>query len=127
RLSRARPATSLSASSNPTVPGLSSSSGADRRNSPDPPMNFSFDFSGKRVLVTGGVSGIGRAVSLAFLGAGAEVIACGLTEQELEAARNDPMFGRIDIAKLDVTDRQAVDQLVGGLPSLDVEIGRAHV
>ena len=90
-------------------------------------MNFSFDFSGKRVLVTGGVSGIGRAVSLAFLGAGAEVIACGLTEQELAAARNDPMFGRIDIAKLDVTDRKAVDRLVGGLPSLDVVVTSAGI
>ena len=60
-------------------------------------MNFSFDFSNKRVLVTGGVSGIGRAVSMAFLAAGAEVIACGLTEKELAAARADPGFARIDV------------------------------
>ena len=57
-------------------------------------MNISFDYSNKRVLVTGGVSGIGRAISLAYLAAGAQVIACGITEQELAAARSDPALRR---------------------------------
>lgn len=37
--------------------------------------NVRFHFTGKRVLVTGGVSGIGEAISLAFKHAGAEVVA----------------------------------------------------
>jgi NAD(P)-dependent dehydrogenase (short-subunit alcohol dehydrogenase family) len=90
-------------------------------------MNATFDFSSKRVLVTGGVSGIGRAVSLAFLAAGAEVIACGLTEQELAAARADPSFARIAVTRLDVTDKAAVDALVAGLPSLDVVVTSAGI
>jgi NAD(P)-dependent dehydrogenase (short-subunit alcohol dehydrogenase family) len=90
-------------------------------------MNFSFDYSGKRVLVTGGVSGIGRAVSLAFLAAGAEVIACGLTEKELDAARNDPVFGQITIVQLDVTDKQGVDRVVGEQPALDVVVTSAGI
>jgi NAD(P)-dependent dehydrogenase (short-subunit alcohol dehydrogenase family) len=90
-------------------------------------MNFTFDYTGKRVLVTGGVSGIGRAVSLAFMTAGAEVIACGLTEQELAAARADPAFARIAVVSLDVTDKAAVDKLIGGLDSLDVVVTSAGI
>ena len=88
-------------------------------------MNFTFDFSGKTVLVTGGVSGIGAAVSRAFNRAGARVIACGLTDGELGAARDDPEFAGIDIRKLDVTDLAAVNALVGGLSTLDCVINSA--
>jgi NAD(P)-dependent dehydrogenase (short-subunit alcohol dehydrogenase family) len=90
-------------------------------------MNFKFDYTGKRVLVTGGVSGIGRAVSLAFMAAGAEVVACGLTEQELAAARADPAFAKIGVVGLDVTDKAAVDKLIGGLDSLDVVVTSAGI
>jgi NAD(P)-dependent dehydrogenase (short-subunit alcohol dehydrogenase family) len=90
-------------------------------------MNFHFDYSSKRVLVTGGVSGIGRAISLAYLAAGAEVVACGLTEQELAAARADPAFAQITVAALDVTDKRAVDELVGGFESLDVVVTSAGI
>jgi len=90
-------------------------------------MNCSFDYSGKRVLVTGGVSGIGRAVALAFMAAGAEVIACGLTEQELSAARADPAFARISVVALDVTDKAAVDQVVAGLDGLDAVVTSAGI
>lgn len=90
-------------------------------------MNFKFDFSNKRVLVTGGVSGIGRAVAMAFSAAGAQVTACGLTAQELAAARGDPGFARIDVVALDVTDKAAVDALVAGLPSLDVVVTSAGI
>lgn len=82
-------------------------------------MNVRFDFTGRQVLVTGGVSGIGRAVSLAFKAAGASVIACGLTEDELLAARADTAFEGIRIEPLDVTDRAAVATLFDGLESLD--------
>ena len=90
-------------------------------------MNVSFDYSNKRVLVTGGVSGIGRAVALAFMAAGAEVIACGVTQEELAAARADPAFANINVAALDVTDKAAVDELIGGLASLDVVVTSAGI
>jgi NAD(P)-dependent dehydrogenase (short-subunit alcohol dehydrogenase family) len=38
------------------------------------------DFAGRVVVVTGGSKGIGRAISEAFLSAGAEVVVCGRTE-----------------------------------------------
>jgi NAD(P)-dependent dehydrogenase (short-subunit alcohol dehydrogenase family) len=88
-------------------------------------MNASFDYSGKIALVTGGVSGIGAATSLAFKRAGAQVIACGLTEEEIVAARANPEFKGMDIRKLDVTDPAAVQALVSGLSKLDFVVNSA--
>ena len=83
-------------------------------------MNFVFDFKGRTALVTGGVSGIGGAASRAFR-------ACGLTDAELAAARGDPAFAGIDVRALDVSDKAAVDALVGGLPALDFVVNSAGV
>lgn len=88
-------------------------------------MNFHFDFSGRTVLVTGGVSGIGAATSLAFKRAGASVIACGYTEQELAAARADPRFAGVDVRPLDVGDFETVKRLVGSLDTLDFVVNSA--
>ncbi len=81
--------------------------------------NFQFQFAGKTALITGGTSGIGAATSLAFKNAGAKVIACGVSEQEIDATRNDPMFAGIDIVRLDVTDHQAVKDLIDPMTELD--------
>jgi len=88
-------------------------------------MKASFDYSGRQVLVTGGTSGIGAATAIAFRRAGAQVIACGLTEQELSAARARPEFEGIELRQLDVADRAAVDSLVGGLARLDAVVNSA--
>lgn len=88
-------------------------------------MNVSFDYSGKTALVTGGVSGIGAATSLAFKRAGAQVIACGLTDDELAAARANAEFYGMDIRKLDVTDAAAVQKLIAGLSQLDFVVNCA--
>jgi NAD(P)-dependent dehydrogenase (short-subunit alcohol dehydrogenase family) len=88
-------------------------------------VNFSFDFSGKTALITGGVSGIGAAASVAFARAGAQVIACGLTDEELVTARADPAFAGIDIRRLDVLDTRAVNDLVSALPALDFVVNSA--
>lgn len=90
-------------------------------------MNFSFDFSGRVALVTGGTSGIGAAASRAFLRSGAQVVACGFTDAELEAARADPELGRARIERLDVRDKAAVDALVGGLERLDYVVNSAGI
>jgi NAD(P)-dependent dehydrogenase (short-subunit alcohol dehydrogenase family) len=88
-------------------------------------MNVSFDYSGKTVLVTGGTSGIGAATSLAFKRAGARVVACGFTPDEIAAARANPDFAGIDVRALDVSDKAAIDALVGGLDALDVVVNSA--
>lgn len=88
-------------------------------------MKASFDFSGRKVLVTGGTSGIGAATAVAFRRAGAAVVACGLTDQEIAAACARPDFEGIELHQLDVTDRAAVDALVGSLGSLDAVVNSA--
>ena len=78
-----------------------------------------FDFKLKSVLVTGGTSGIGRAVSEAFAGAGAEVVAAGLPCGEPSK--------RVTTAMLDVTDGVAVQRLIASMPALDIVVNAAGV
>lgn len=88
------------------------------------------DFSGKRVLVTGGTRGIGRGIVEAFLEAGARVALNGSTEESTAAA----------IAELDAGDRVVaapgsvasvaacaalVEAAVKGLGGLDVLVNNA--
>ena len=90
-------------------------------------MNVSFDFRGRTALVTGALSGIGAATSLALRNAGADVIACGYTQAEFDAASADDRFVGIDLRRLDVTDAAAVSTLVGGLDRLDFVVHSAGI
>jgi NAD(P)-dependent dehydrogenase (short-subunit alcohol dehydrogenase family) len=78
------------------------------------------DFKGKRVLVTGGTSGIGHAISEAFSVAGADVLAIGL-------AAGESLRIPIQTEILDITDAHAVENLVSGLPALDVVVNAAGI
>jgi NAD(P)-dependent dehydrogenase (short-subunit alcohol dehydrogenase family) len=78
------------------------------------------DFTGRSVLITGGTGGIGRAIAEAFSLAGANVIAAGLASNETL-----PSPARIKI--LDITDKAAVDELIGGIPELDIVVNAAGI
>src|SRR5215510_5220103 len=75
-------------------------------------------FTDRHVLVTGGTSGIGRAVTQAMANEGARVIATGLTEEEV--AGFSPINQRVRAERLDVRDDDAVRALVSRLNRLDV-------
>jgi NAD(P)-dependent dehydrogenase (short-subunit alcohol dehydrogenase family) len=75
-------------------------------------MNGSF--SGKVVLVAGGTGGLGRAVSLAFLQEGANVVATFREQEEFVALKSaaGAAASLLDGRRIDVTDEAAVAQLV---------------
>lgn len=72
------------------------------------------NLAGKIVLVAGGTGGLGRAVSLAFLDAGSQVIVTYVIDREFESLKSlagskaSSLSGR----KLDVTDEAAVERLI---------------
>jgi 3-hydroxybutyrate dehydrogenase len=86
-----------------------------------------FDFKGKRVLVTGASHGIGFAVAAAFAAAGADLVILSSTSDIHQAAeRIGGATGRPVRAELcDITDRPRVGSAVGGLGSLDVLVNNA--
>jgi 3-hydroxybutyrate dehydrogenase len=86
-----------------------------------------FDFSGRRVLVTGASHGIGFGVARAFAGAGAELaILSSTADIDDAAARIAAECGRpVQALQCDITDREAVRRTVGGLGALDVLVNNA--
>lgn len=81
-----------------------------------------FDFSGTKVLVTGGTSGIGHAVAVAFRDAGAHV---DVTGTRVSSGDYDTDLGGLVYHQLQMTDRTAIDDLGKSFGSLDVLINNA--
>ena len=87
-------------------------------------MTGPFDFSGKSVLVTGGTSGIGAAVTAAFRDAGATVMATGAFQQELDAL---PPAAAQQARVLDVRNPAAIAEMFAELPVLDILVNCAGI
>jgi len=93
-----------------------------------------FDFGNQRVIVTGGTRGIGAGISMAFLQAGATVIA---TYSANNAAanefrnKNEQYSSRLDIQKYDVSSSKEVKEFFKYLdekyPSLEVLVNNSGV
>jgi NAD(P)-dependent dehydrogenase (short-subunit alcohol dehydrogenase family) len=74
-------------------------------------------FTGKVTLVAGGTGGLGRAVSLAFLNEGAEVIVTYVAAEEFGDLKTiaGADFSRLTGRQVDVTDERAVQRLIDGI------------
>jgi meso-butanediol dehydrogenase/(S,S)-butanediol dehydrogenase/diacetyl reductase len=89
----------------------------------------SYDFTDKVVLVTGGGSGIGRAIVRAFLENGAIVAAVGRRAEKLEETFEGYDDARVLAIQADVSDRGAaaevVETVTGKFGRLDVFVNNA--
>ncbi len=92
-----------------------------------------FNFDSQRVLITGGTSGMGEAIAIAFVEAGANVIISGRNRDKadaiIEGLKDAP--GSIQFIAADVSDSSEcqilVSQAVGILDGLDIVVNSAGV
>jgi meso-butanediol dehydrogenase / (S,S)-butanediol dehydrogenase / diacetyl reductase len=78
---------------------------------------------GKRVVVTGGTSGIGAATSRRFVAAGARVVSVALAEEEAVAGLAGALHADVaDAAQVGETFRE-IDRVLGGLDVLIANAG----
>jgi NAD(P)-dependent dehydrogenase (short-subunit alcohol dehydrogenase family) len=82
------------------------------------------NLAGKRALVTGGGRGIGAACARALAGAGAKVVVCGRSREELVAFAGE--IGATSIV-CDLADRAATDHMLAELGRVDVLVNNAGV
>ena len=86
---------------------------------------------GKRILVTGGGSGLGAAMGRRFLELGAELVICGRRLEQLEATASEMRQspgGKVTAMRCDIRDGAAVDAMIDAVwreAPLDVLINNA--
>jgi NAD(P)-dependent dehydrogenase (short-subunit alcohol dehydrogenase family) len=83
---------------------------------------MTFSFPEHHAIVTGGTSGIGRAVALALADAGCAVIAAGVNPAEIDAF---PATERVTPVMLDVADDRAIGELLSRIARLDILVNSA--
>jgi NAD(P)-dependent dehydrogenase (short-subunit alcohol dehydrogenase family) len=85
--------------------------------------------AGKRVLVTAGGAGIGRAIAAAFLSRGARVWICDIDRAALAATRDT--HPELAGSRTDVADAEAVDAMFAAIEhafgGLDVLVNNAGI
>ncbi|MBC7519493.1 MAG: SDR family oxidoreductase [Sandarakinorhabdus sp.] len=84
--------------------------------------NLSFDYSGARVLVTGGTNGIGAAAAEAFVAAGAEVT---ITGTRARAGDYDRDLSAYAYLPMNAEDNGSIDAVAAHFDRLDVLVNNA--
>lgn len=92
-----------------------------------------FDFSNQRVLITGGTSGIGESIAVAFVESGARVVITGRNKDRARAIKKHckKVTGSLAFVAGDITRRREceliVTEAVGILGGLDIVVNSAGV
>lgn len=84
--------------------------------------NISFDFSGAKILVTGGTSGLGRGVAEAFREAGGDVTITGTRPSANDYDAGLKGFGFL---QLDVENNDSIKQAANAISELDILVNSA--
>lgn len=90
-----------------------------------------FSYEGKKVAVTGGGRGIGRAIAVAMAGLGAEVTLASRTKSQLEAVADEirGLGAAVHVRPCDLTDLEAattlIDDAASTMGGLDVLVNNA--
>ncbi|HZK81076.1 MAG TPA: SDR family oxidoreductase [Humisphaera sp.] len=82
-------------------------------------------FTGQQAIVTGGTSGIGRAIALALAEAGCDVTATGVTDGEVSRLVEENNRRKISASALDVSDPAVVSAFVSKFDRLDILVNGA--
>ncbi len=85
-------------------------------------QNLNFDYSGYRILVTGGSNGIGAGIAAAYLAAGAKV---SITGTRPSAADYDTDLSAYNYLPMIATDKASLQAVADALPALDILINNA--
>jgi 3-oxoacyl-[acyl-carrier protein] reductase len=94
-------------------------------------MQTLFDFSDYRIAIAGGSRGIGRAIALAFLEAGASVAVCARGQDGLDALKQDAdaHTDKLHTQRCDLADNAQIERWIadaaGALGGMEVLINNA--
>ena len=77
--------------------------------------NISFDYSKANILVTGGTSGIGKAIAESYLAAGAFVTITG-TKSSLQEYPD--ILGKFSYIQLNLEDKKSIDNVANSIKKI---------
>ncbi|RDA95788.1 hypothetical protein CP533_5179 [Ophiocordyceps camponoti-saundersi (nom. inval.)] len=91
--------------------------------------------SGKTCLITGGAGGLGKAIAIEFLKAGANVVICDVNAERIEQTSSELAAlnggGSFKAVTADITSTEAMqrlcDQIVGDFRTLDILVNNAAI
>ncbi len=90
-------------------------------------MSLDFTLTGRRALVTGASTGIGRAISVGMAAAGADIVCVDIVSSDDTVARIAAAGGRAKQVQIDLTGAGAIDRLMAEAGDIDILVNCAGI